>query len=575
MLLELEVQNLAVIERLHLALTPGLNILTGETGAGKSILIDALGLVLGQRANLDLIRTGTKQARVAALFQIWDKSELHNLLAELDVELAEDGQLLLTREITVNGKNVCRINGKLATVGMLRSIGELLVDIHGQHDHQSLWKPENHIDFLDNYGGEELIILRQFVGEKYRLFRSLQKKMQELESSARERAQKMDLYSFQAREIAAAALQQGEEEELLSQKEILLHGEKLFQLTQAAYQVLYGDDEAKAVIENLQQVLAWLQQAASLDARLQSLVDNLTSLYYQLDDIAHELRSYRDNLELNPARLEEVEDRLHIIAELKRKYGENISEILQYGNWVQGEIEKLIHTDEARSALKEQIAAVEKELISAAHDLSVKRKTLGQAFAQNVKAELVQLGMTKTQFFVSISQREEEAGLSLDTKKPAIGPKGFDQVEFLLAPNPGETPKPLARIASGGELSRVMLGLKTVLADIDAVPTLIFDEIDAGIGGRAAQAVAEKLSRLSTKRQVLCITHLPQIASMADSHWKITKETVNNRTFTIVSALDLAGRVDELARMLGGAEVTATTKKHALEMLKLASKTQN
>jgi DNA repair protein RecN (Recombination protein N) len=572
-LLELEIENLALIEKLHLALTPGLNILTGETGAGKSILIDAIGLVLGARASTDFIRAGADQARVTALFQLPALPALDEALQEAGIELDENRQLLISRELNASGKSICRINGRLATVSLLRSLGQQLVDIHGQHEHQSLLRPESHITYLDSYGDEELSKLRQLVQDCYHTYRFLQKKLANLEEEARETAQKLDFYSFQRAEIAAAKLAAGEEEKLLAQRDILRHTERLFQLCGDSYRLLYGDElGGSSVLDSLGQVVGWLQQAAAIDGQIGPLYEGLESISFQIEEIAREIRSYLEGLELNPGSLEEVEERLYVISELKRKYGNSIEEILAYYDWLEKEIDALEQHRVDRKELEEKYTAIKKELAAHAQRLSQARMALAKELEEDIRRELAYLGMEKTIFSVSISQQEDKKGIDLGEKRLAVTKNGIDQVEFLLAPNPGEPPKPLSRIASGGELSRIMLALKTVLSAVDTVPTMIFDEIDAGIGGRTAQAVAERLAALGRTRQVLCVTHLPQIATMADSHYHIKKEVVEGRTYTRVRRLAEGEQVEELARMQGGAKVTETTRKHAREMLRLAAK---
>lgn len=573
MLLELEVNNIAVIEELRLSLSTGLNILTGETGAGKSILIDAIGLVLGERASFHYLRTGAEQARVTALFQLPDEPRVLGSLKEFGVPMDEGQQLVLCRELNVNGKNTCRINGRLATVAMLCALGQLLVDIHGQHEHQSLLHPKNHLGYLDNYGGSELIKLRDLVGKHYHTYCSLQKQLSELKEKARGRAQRLDLYSFQAQEIAAAGLKIGEEEELQTQRDVLKHREKLLQFSQDSYQALYGDEQVGgSVLEQLRQVVGWLEEAGAVDDHFCGMTKDLESMSYQVEEIARDLWAYSDTLDLDPAILMEIEDRLYAIGELKRKYGDNIEEILSYQAWVEKEIENLQQSTATRQELIGKQEKIKTELAEYAQTLSKERHKLAVKLEDEVRGELAYLGMDKTVFKVSIQHREADDGLLLGGKKLAVGNNGIDQVEFLLAPNPGEEPKPLSRIASGGELSRIMLALKSILASVDTIPTMIFDEIDAGIGGRSAQAIAERLATLGGIRQVICVTHLPQIAAMADSHWRIAKEVVAGRTFTRMTALCREEQVEELARMLGGARVTGTTRKHSQEMLELAGK---
>ena len=557
MLVELHVTNFALIDRLDLTFGAGLNILTGETGAGKSIIIDALGLALGGRAGADLVRTGFAKATVEAVFDLSHApAEVRRRLAEagLDGDEEED-TLLVTRELVrAGGKSQCRINGRLMPVGVLKEITEGLVDVHGQHEHQSLLAADRHIDILDNWGGKDALALRQQVAALFGEAGALKRELERLRTDARERARMLDLYRFQQEELAGANLQSGEEEELAADRSRLANSEKLSAAASDAYATLSGAERGAGALDALNAALAAVEHVAALDENLSPLAETLQSAVSFAEDAAHELRVYQESVEFNPERLEEIEARLDLIRTLKRKYGETLEEIIAYAAELNGKLDALENSEAREEELTADIGKAEAKLNTAAARLTKVRRKASENFAAGIARELSDLGMAATQFEVSIEAHP-------------VTSKGADRVEFLLSPNPGEPLRPLAKIASGGEMSRIMLAMKSVLARTGAIPTMIFDEIDVGIGGRTAQTIGDKLEALAREAQIMCITHLPQIASRAGAHFFIEKQVHEGRTTVSVAPLDSEGRVDEIARMLGGSRRSEAVVQHAREML--------
>jgi len=559
MLLELHVRNFALIDRLDLVFGAGLNILSGETGAGKSIIIDALGLTLGERAGGDLVRTGTDRATVEAVFDLSQAPpEVRARLAEAGLEPGEDdGDLLLiAREIAAKsgGKSQCRVGGRLFPVSALRELTQGLVDVHGQHEHQSLLAWERHIDLLDAWCGKDTLALRAQVFEQVGLLNSLKREREQLRTDARERARTLDLFLFQRDEIAEARLKPGEEDELATERARLANAEKLADAARDAYARLSGGERGLGATDALGAALALIEHALSMDSALEPVAASLREAASYAEDAALSLRHYRDDVEFNPERLEEIEARLDLLRTLKRKYGDTVEDMIAYGSELDAKIDRLQNAEAREDELTTAIEKASQKADKTAALLTQARTKGGGAFAQGIKRELADLGMTQTKFEVAIEPQ------------PIAG-KGADRVEFLLSPNPGEPLRPLAKIASGGEMSRIMLGMKSILVKMGATPTMIFDEIDAGVGGRTAQTIADKLDALSQSAQILCITHLAQIASRADTHFLIEKHVAGGRTTVSVSALDADGRVEEIARMLGGARRTEAVVQHAREML--------
>lgn len=569
MLQELSIRNLAVIESVRLVFHRGFHVLTGETGAGKSIIIDALGLIAGGRGSSELVRYGQDKAEIEALFDVDASHPVWGVLNRFGLEMVPDEHLIIRRELSAQGKSLSRINGQLVNLAILREAGEWLVNIHGQHEHQSLLKAEEHIRWLDLFGGNEVAAARNAYTEAYDQMSALQKELTELKEAGKQALQMQDLFRFQVEEISEARLKKGEDECLAEEKSKLGNAEKLYQNVNDSYEALYSNGKA---LDLLRKALQKLQDVASYDpGKLQPLYEQMQTAFYQLEDAAYQLRDYREQIEFNPARLDQIEERLSLIASLRRKYGENVEEILAYLHRVEQELAALDHKEERLQELEARLAGKQAECAALGRELSALRKLAGVRLAEQIEAELKELHMERTQFHVSISRLEDSKGVLVDGAMVRLTRQGIDQVEFLIAPNPGEPLRGLGRIASGGELSRIMLAMKSIFAKMDQIPVLVFDEVDTGVSGRAAQAIAERMARLSGGCQVFSITHLPQVACMADAHYYISKAVEGERTFTKVSDLSEAERTTELARMLGGVEITETTLDHAREMLALAA----
>jgi DNA repair protein RecN (Recombination protein N) len=571
LLQEIHVRNLALIDELRLEFDPGFNVLTGETGAGKSIIIDALGLALGERFNSEMVRTGADGLWVEAVFTVEDRPDLEAFLAEAGIP-AEEDTLIIQREVNSNGKNRCRVNGNLVTVLVLQKLGGYLIDIHGQHEHQSLLFPEKQLELLDQYCGPECIARKEQLYGVYQTWHQLTAEYRRIQQNQLETARRIDLLRYQTAEIEKARLILGEDEELVKEREILAAAERLFEAAAGVYQLLYDNNDGRAVIELLGEAERNLNQAAGIDPRLAALLESLRNVTCQTEDISRELRVYQEQIQFDPERLAVIADRLEEITQLKRKYGATIGEILAYAQECVDELEHLENQEEHSQNLEGEIKTLRDDLGVLAEQLTALRLHGAERLEKAIVTQLTELNMAKTQFKIALTRNGDEQGIPHHGVNVEITPAGADRIEFLVAPNPGEAPKPMTKIASGGELSRIMLALKTILAELDRTPTMVFDEIDVGIGGRTAQAVAEKILGIGQSRQVICVTHLPQIASMAKRHFYIEKRVEASRTHVTVDALMMRERVDELARMLGGAEVTDTTRKHAREMLAMAEK---
>jgi DNA repair protein RecN (Recombination protein N) len=555
MLTDLIITNFAIIDRLHVTFGSGFNILTGETGAGKSIIIDAVGLLLGDRARPDLIRTGEETATVEALLDISHQSGLRRELAEAGFE--EGDEMVIKRVVSRSGKNRIYLNGSLATLAQLQGWAGRLMNIYGQHEHQSLQRPDTHLFLLDRFAGLEEVL--ETYRRHYREARQLTERLKQLEEVERERQQRLDLLTYQSREIAEAALRSGEDEELTAERLRLQNVERLAAAARGGYDILYGEEGA--VNERVEAVAAGLEGVAAVEPLLGQLAETTRSSLYALEDVAMQLRDYAGRLAFEPGRQNEVEERLALFARLKRKYAPTLEGIIEYQSSIDREIEDLSDLDAARTGVRKKLEEVRAKLVESGTVLSRLRREGGGELCRRVEAELKDLAMTRARFEVRRTPLSEP------------GSRGLDQGEFFLAPNPGEEPKPLARIASGGELSRIMLALKRAAPEGDTVSTLIFDEVDAGIGGVAATAVGEKLRDVASGRQVLCITHLPQVAAFADRHYRVEKREEDGRTITALTLLSGEERTREMARMLGGARVTERTLEHARELIDLSGRT--
>jgi len=561
MLKELNIKNFAIIDQLRVEFTAGLNVFTGETGAGKSIVVDALNLALGERASADLIRTGCQEAVVEAAFELngLATKEVKDLLGEQGIEMETGEDLIIRRVLATSGKNKVYINGSLANLATLSTLGATLADIHGQHEHQSLLSLERQMEMLDSFGS--LDTLRETLFQAYRRLQDIRKELAGLEAGERDRAQREDMLRFQKNEIEASQLKSGEDEALASEQKVLANSEKIAGLSRAADESLYSSDHA--VLTELKKAVTNLREIAAIDSRLAPVLELCEAGRAQIEEAAREVSAYAEKVEFDPDRLEQIGDRLDLIQKLKKKYGGSIDEVIAFGVRAAAELERMERSTEEIARLQKEVQTIKSGLTSQAQELTKKRGSAARELEKKVEAELTHLGMKKTVFTVKITQ--EPGDDTLDGHK--LGPRGADRVEFLISPNPGEEPKPLAKTASGGELSRIMLALKTILVEGDPIPTLVFDEVDAGIGGAVAEEVGKKLKRVAAKRQVFCITHLPQIASMAASHYGVSKSVKKDRTSTEVKLLDKQERVDEIARMLGGKTITEATIKHAEEMI--------
>ncbi|GAB2696840.1 DNA repair protein RecN [Paenibacillus thermoaerophilus] len=569
MLTELYIRNLAVIEEVRISFHNGFHVLTGETGAGKSIVIDALGLVAGNRASADLVRYGSDKAEIEAAFDLTPGHPARDVCAKLGIGGEEGELLIIRREVSSTGKSTCRINGQLVNQSMLRQVGECLINIHGQHEPQSLMQPETHLHWLDEFAGEPVAKALAETEALFENYQKLLKERRELEQSSKQSLQMLDLYRFQAEEIDSASLKVGEDEALMEEKRKLGNAEKLSQSVNEAYEALYASNKGLTAINKAATRLA---EAANYDpAPLKPILEQVQSAYYQLEDAAFQLRDYRDRIEFNPDRLAQIEERLDLIYTLRRKYGDTVQDILAHGARIKRELEMIENKDEVLAKLNRETEAAARKLAEAAERLSELRREAADKLARAIEKELQDLHMERTRFEVHLSRQKHPDGiLAKDGIEYVCTKRGFDQAEFLISANPGEPLKPLSRIASGGEMSRIMLAMKSIFARLDRIPVLVFDEVDTGISGRAAQAVAEKMSTLAQDCQVFAITHLPQVACMADTQYEIRKNLQDGRTYTEVEELDWDGRVRELARMLGGVEVTETTSEHAQEMLAMA-----
>lgn len=569
MLSEIDVRNYALIERLSLRFGNGFNVLTGETGAGKSLVIDCVGLVIGGRASSESVRAGCDSAVVEAVFNISDVPDVEALLLEQGIDPEPDGTLIVTREVSRQGRSRCRLNGRIVTLTALSAIGERLVDIYGQHEYQSLARPSRHIGLLDAFGGARLEQVRDSVRQLYEEWRECEEELAELRQHARERAQRADLLAFQVNEIESANLEPGEDVHLVAEQTVLANAESLYDAVVRAYSLIYESSypDIASARDMLGEALEELDNASRIDGTLTSLAESLSALCDHTTEISRALREYRDSIEFDPERLAEVEERLSAISRLKRKYGDSLADVIDHGQLAREELESMTGAGRRVDELEGRSAALSEELGNCASKLSAMRCEIAAELEKEVSRELRDLSMPHAVFKVDVGRKRDGHEIVVDGTPVVIGPDGFDNVEFLFSANPGEEPRPLARIASGGEMSRVMLAIKSVLAVADAMPTMVFDEVDAGIGGEAAIAVASKLANIGKVRQVLAVTHLPQIAAVADNHYAVSKLERSGRTEVTVEKLDIEERVTEVARMLAGEAPSSVTVAHAREML--------
>lgn len=551
MLRELRIRNLAIIDDLVVRFERGLNVLTGETGAGKSIIVDALGLALGDRAQSDLIKSGEKEAVVQAYFELEDYGQL----PDIGVEISEG--LVLRRVISSGGKSKAYVNDMMVTLQTLSEVGKSLVDIHSQHEHQSLLATEKQLTLLDSYG--KLQSEREKLSVLFHEVKALKDDCSGLRERGKERAHRLDLLRFQINEIDAATLKQGEKSALEEERKIQANVTRLNNLAETAYSLLYGSEGSAD--ERLSRAVAQLKEMHPIDSSIGEPLEMLESAKALIEDASFALRGYRDKYDFEPGRLEIIEDRLELIGRLEKKYGDGVEAVMSYRDAAEEELKGLESADDRLAFLEEELRTKEQELFNAAAKLSEKRKKTAREIERRIIHTLSELAFAKAEFRIDMAQ--ERAG---DDGRYRVNSSGMDRIEFQFSANPGEPLRSLAKIISGGELSRVMLALKSILADVDSVPVLIFDEVDAGIGGRTAESVGRKLDMISATHQLICITHLPQIASFGDVHLKIEKEEKNNKVHVEIKELYGKERQDEIARMLSG-KITEISLKHAGELL--------
>ena len=555
MLSLLHIENIALIQSADIRFEPGFNVLTGETGAGKSIVIDSIGAVLGERTSRELIRTGAKSALVTAVF-----TQVPPLpwLEENGFPTGEE-ELLLQRELQGDGRNVCRIDGKLVTVAQLRELGRQLLNIHGQHDGQQLLDPASHLGYLDQFGGCQPLL--EDYQEAYRKWHDIRREMDKLQMDEAERSRRVDTLNYQIQELERAQLKAGEDEELSARRTLLRSAGRLMEAVQSAEFALSGDEDRDGACSLIAQAEGEVQGVSSISPELGELSEKLTALRCAADDAADTLRDLSRSFDFSPGELDQVEERLDLLYRLRKKYGPTVEDMLSYLDRCRKELDQIQYADDTLARLEKDLKKAQKEAARRGEVLSQARREAAGALQARVQEELRQLDMPKVQFQTEFTPKGGEAGMD---------ETGLDEVQFLMSANLGEALKPIQKVASGGELARIMLALKNVLAEGDQIGTLVFDEVDTGVSGRAAQKVAEKMAQVARGKQVLCVTHLPQIAAMADTHFSVQKGEREGRTYTRLERLDRSQRREELARLIGGASITPSLLESAEELLRQA-----
>ncbi|MBV6683734.1 DNA repair protein RecN [Rossellomorea sp. RS05] len=560
MLQELSIKNFAIIDSIALSFEEGLTVLSGETGAGKSIIIDAIHLLVGGRGSSEFVRHGEKKAEIEGLFLLDDpRHPCHAKASEFGIDI-EEGMIVLRRDISSTGKSVCRVNGKLVTIATMREIGSTLIDIHGQHEHQELMNEHLHLTLLDQFGGKDIASSLTAYLDVFEEYQTVSRQLKRLNENEQEMAHRLDLIQFQQKEIQDAELRLHEDDELQDEKLKLVNFEKLYEALQTSYDSLRGERKG---MDWAGLAMGHLETAAEVDAQFGGTLESVSSAYYILEDAAHAIRAELDQLEFEPGRLDMIESRLNEINGLKRKYGSSIEEVLAYGSRIEEEIETIVNKDSHVQQLQDQLRSLENDLSVEAENLTIARKKWAKKLTVSIHEQLKQLYMDKTKFEVKFL-----------TDGDAVNRKfkrdGWDEVEFYISTNPGEPLKPLSKVASGGELSRIMLALKTIFSKHQGITSIIFDEVDTGVSGRVAQSIAEKIYQVAVHSQVMCISHLPQVAAMADCHLFISKKQSNGRTSTKVKRLEENEKIQEISRMISGVEITDLTLEHAKELLHLA-----
>ncbi len=574
MLIELSIKNFAIIENLIVPFEKGLTVITGETGAGKSMIIDAISLLVGGRGSTEFVRNGANRCELQGLFWIEDTThDIYQKASQLGIEINDDQMVILERHITSQGKSICRVNGKLVTLGILRELGESLVDIHGQHEHQHLMQVERHLALLDQFEQEKLNVALMEYQTVYKLFLELRNRVKQYSENEQKLAQRLDLLQYQLKEIENAKLKQDEDVQLAAERLKLANSEKLYKIIHDCYHALYGDGKG---LDWIMHAMNNAEDAATIDFQMGTLKETISNCYYLLEEATYSLRDYYESIEFDPNQLNIIEARLNEITQLKRKYGETVTDIFEYAAKIEEEIDDLLNREEKIQQLEQQLNDVCHDLFLEAKNLTQLRKAAAKQLIGKIHQQLQDLYMEKTKFHIEISERlASKHDPFINGKYIQFQADGIDTVEFQLSTNPGEPLKPLAKIASGGEISRIMLAIKSIFSAHHGITSVIFDEVDTGVSGRVAQAIAEKIFKISTNSQVLCITHLPQVAAMATTHLYITKQQLETKTVTNVTTLTKDEQVEEIARMLSGVETTNLTRENAKELLTQADKIKN
>ncbi|WP_416149567.1 DNA repair protein RecN [Salipaludibacillus sp. HK11] len=571
MLMELSIRNFAIIDEITVPFEEGLTVLTGETGAGKSIIIDAIGLLIGGRGSVDYVRHGSKRAEIEGLFSVEGNGmskELSKLLRDLGISIDEEETVVLRREITTQGKSICRINDKLSTLAVLREVGQLLVDIHGQHEHQKLLQTDKHLLFLDRFAESTLQKTKAEYEKLYQQFIKKREQLVQLTDSDQQMAQRLDLIQYQFQEIVEAELKPNEDEELSEERKKLANSEDLHKTVHGAYESLYGDNKG---LEWVMAAMNQIEEAATMDPSLHKLHETIANSYFLLEESSFSLRDYYEQIEFDPERLNTIEARLSEMSQLKRKYGESVNEILEYATTIEEEIDTLTNREQRFMQWEQELEALAKDLYVEASHLTKLRKLQAKKLISAIQKQLDDLYMKDTIFDVDFDEKKQtDLTVNQIIKSSPFKKTGIDYISFMVATNKGEPLKPLAKVASGGEISRMILALKSILARHEGVTSLIFDEVDTGVSGRVAQAIAEKIHHISLGSQVLCITHLPQVAAMADTHLLISKDEKKGRTRTKARPLSVDEKTEEISRMISGVEITDLTRQHATELIEQA-----
>jgi len=558
---ELTIKDFAIIQDLNLSFNRGMTVLTGETGAGKSIIIDAVGLLAGGRGSSEFIRHGATKCVLEALFSLEGNSITYKLLKDYDIDSEEDS-VIIQRDIHRSGKNVCRINGRLVTIATLRLIGESIIDIHGQNEHQELMNPERHLSMLDHFGDQKLVMLKKNYQETYADYKKVKKAFDKWQNGEQELAQRLDMLQYQTNEIEMAELLDGEEEELLEEKNLLANYQKIMSALSMSYDALQGDEVNG--IDLIGNAMTEMSSLEEIDEKYKVLSEAISSSYFQLQEAASDILREMDQTAYDEDRLNEIEKRLESIKQLKRKYGDSIADIKAYYEKIAAELNQIMNRENHLTNMTKELSSLSKELIKRGSELSENRRVVAKKIEQAIHEQLKELYMEKVVFEVQFFKPIQDFASEIAHES------GFDEVEFYIATNMGEPLKPLARVASGGELSRMMLAMKTIFSKSQGITSIIFDEVDTGVSGRVAQAIANKIYMVAVHSQVLCITHLPQVAAMADNHLYISKSVENDRTKTHVNSLVSLEKIKEIARMLAGTEITKLTLEHAKELTVLA-----